>query len=153
MGTAPMTSTSGPHVMANAAIVTHPLAGPFNVAGTYTHPISPGGPGGGNPDTGSQYEFTGKGIKTSLGGRFTMTGHLSGPGFIANGRFRGRMTIKTAHGAITLAVHSDPTPPGPLPSSLAYSIIKGTGRFANSSGKGRMAVSASDTTHKFVVRY
>jgi hypothetical protein len=54
---------------------------------------------------------------------------------------------------MTLSVHAPPQPPGVIPASLAYRIVKGTGIYSGSTGKGKIAVSASDTTHRFVFRF
>ena len=134
-----------PHL---AAASVSPIAGAFNVAGTYTHPIGPIG----NPDAGAQYEFRGTG-KTKALGSFTVTGHLTGPGFIANGQASGRLAIRTSRGIVNLIVQGPPQTPGALPTTLTYKIASGTGSYATSKGKGRIIVSASDTTHKFVFRF
>jgi hypothetical protein len=143
-------STAATH-QAAAATNHSPLTGAFNVSGTYSHPISPGGPGG-NPDVGTPYEFTGRGKKVPLG-RFKLTGALHTPGFINNAKSHGQFVITTSRGTITIDVHGPPQTPGVLPPSLAYRIVKGTGAYVNSVGKGKMIVSASDTTHKFLFRF
>jgi hypothetical protein len=134
-----------PHLV---AVTVSPIAGAFNVAGTYTHPIGPIG----NPDAGAQYDFKGTGKTKSLGS-FTVTGHLTGPGFIANGQASGRLAIRTSHGIINLIVQGPPQTPGALPTTLSYKIASGTGSYVNRKGKGQIIVSASDTTHKFVFRF
>jgi len=75
------------------------------------------------------------------------------PGFVNNGRSGGVLVITTSRGTLTLRVVGPPQAPGSLPPSLTYWIKKGTGAYVNSSGKGHMAVSASNTTHKFVFRF
>ncbi len=126
---------------------TTPLTGAFNIAGTYTHPIGPGF----NPDAGNLYSFTGSGKKRSMGS-FTMAGDVHGIGFIASGRFRGYVTLTCSQGTIDLRLLGPEQAPGAFPSSLAFKIVNGTGAYAKASGKGEMAVSASDTTQKFVFR-
>ena len=145
MEMAPVTATSAVLAAAQAATASHPLAGPFNVSGTYTQPFH-------NPDVGPKYIFDGHGTKASLG-RFTLGGFITLPGFINNARAKGRLTLTSSRGTITLAVHGPPQPPGSLPPSLSFSILKGSGAYADSTGKGHIAVSASDTTHKFVFRF
>jgi len=144
MDTPPMPATTALMPQVSAASHT-PLAGAFNVAGTYTQPFH-------NPDVGPSYDFTGSGRKTSLG-RFTLAGHLQTPGFINNGRAGGGLVITTSRGTLTLRVVGPPQPPGSLPPTLTYWIKKGTGAYVGSTGKGHLAVSASDTTHKFVFRF
>lgn len=127
---------------------TTPLTGVFNVAGTYSHPITPGF----NPDAGNRYDFTGAGKKRSLG-RFTMTGYLQLPGFIASGQARGRVTFGSSQGTLDVRLIGPPQTPGSLPPTLAYKIMSGTGVYANASGKGTITLSASDTTQKFVFQF
>jgi hypothetical protein len=150
-GMAPMAPDS-PVIAAAPITIPHPLTGAFNVRGTYTHPISPGGPGGGNPDSGGQYDFIGNGKKATLG-KFKLTGHVTTPGFIANAKASGRLVLTSARGTITLSLHGPPQTPGTLPPSFSYKIVKGTGIYTNSTGKGHIAVSASDSTHKFLFRF
>jgi len=126
---------------------TTPLTGAFNIGGTYTHAIGPGF----NPDAGNDYVFTGSGKKRSLG-TFTMSGDVHGIGFIATGRFRGYVTLTSSQGTIDLRLLGPEQAPGAFPDSLAFKIVGGTGVYANASGKGEIAVSASDTTQKFVFR-
>ena len=96
MDLAPVMASTVAISEAQVASASHsPLAGAFNVAGTFTHPL-------GNPDAGAQYEFTGSG-KTKALGNFSLSGHIQTPGFVANGRATGRLTITNAHGTIILA--------------------------------------------------
>ena len=140
--------TPGPVGPALMAASTHtPLAGAFNVAGTYQHPIMPG-----NPDGGAHYEFTGKGRKASLG-KFHLSGEIIAPGFIAQARSRGQLVISNAHGTITMSVVGPLQGPGALPPSLNYRIRSGTGAYANSSGRGKIMLSASGATQKFLMRF
>ena len=131
-----------------AVVPTTPLTGVFDVAGTYSHPVAPGP----NPDTGSHYTFTGAGRKRSLG-RFTLSGDLMGPGFIAQGQYRGYITLTGSAGSITVRLLGPLQAPGPLPSTFFYKIVNGTGAYAHSIGKGTVSLSASDTTHRFVFRF
>src|SRR5438045_6080818 len=85
-------------VIVQAASTHNYLAGAFNVAGHYEHPISPG-----NPDTGSHYEFNGTGRKAGLG-KFRLSGELTTPGFINSARSRGQFVIHNGHGSITFSV-------------------------------------------------
>lgn len=126
---------------------TTPLTGPFNIAGTYTHAVGPGF----NPDAGNDYVFTGTGKKRSLG-TFTMEGDVHGIGFIASGRFRGYVTLTCSQGTVDVRLLGPEQAPGAFPDTLAFKIVNGTGVYANASGKGEIAVSASDTTQKFVFR-
>jgi hypothetical protein len=125
----------------------HPLAGPFNVAGTYEHPIMPG-----NPDAGSHYNFTGRGRKASLG-KFHFTGALTTPGFINNARSRGQFVISNGHGTITFSVVGPEQGPGALPESMNYRIRSSTGSYTGATGKGRILLSASGSTQKFLMRF
>jgi hypothetical protein len=124
------------------------LAVAFNVAGKFTHPISPGG----NPDVGSKYNFSGTG-KTKNLGKFTLTGYVQPPGFIAIGKASGRLVITTSNGKINLNVQGPPQQPGTLPSSLTFNVASGSGEYLGISGKGKILVSASATTHKFLFRF
>lgn len=138
----PLTAAAMPVVRA----ATHsPLAGAFNAHGTFTKPFH-------NPDVGPAYDFTGGGRKTSLG-KFRLTGHVQTPGFVNNGQSGGHLTLTTSRGTITLALHGPPQAPGSLPPSFTYSVRKGTGAYVNIRGKGQIAVSASETTHKWVFRF
>ena len=131
-----------------AVAPTTPLVGAFNVAGTFSHPVGPGF----NPDAGNVYSFTGSGRKRSLGS-FTMAGDLHGIGFIQSGRFRGYVTLTSSQGTIDLRLLGPEQAPGPLPETLSFKIVGGTGSYALASGKGAIAVSASDTTQRFVFRF
>jgi hypothetical protein len=124
-----------------------PLAGTFNVAGTYEHPIMPG-----NPDGGSHYDFSGRGRKASLG-KFHLTGEVVAPGFIAQARSRGQLVISNGHGTITMSVVGPLQGPGVLPPSLNYRIRSGTGAYANATGRGKIILSASGATQKFLMRF
>jgi hypothetical protein len=126
---------------------TTPLTGAFNIAGTFTHAVGPGF----NPDAGNLYHFTGSGKKRSLG-TFTMEGDVHGIGFIASGRFRGYVTLTSSQGTIDVRLLGPEQAPGAFPDTLAFKIVNGTGVYANASGKGAIAVSASDDTQKFVFR-
>ena len=128
--------------------ISNPLAGAFNVSGTFTHPIGPIG----NPDGGSHYHFKGSGHTTALG-NFTLAGDVTTPGFIASGRASGQLVITTSHGTITVTVKGPPQSPGSLPPSLNFSIKSGTGKYAGKTGKGKITISASGTTHKFLFRF
>lgn len=143
---APVPQTGG--VMRKHVVpATTPLTGAFNVGGTYTHAVGPGF----NPDAGNLYHFSGSGRKRSLGS-FTMEGDVHGIGFIASGRFRGYVTLSCSQGTIDVRLLGPEQAPGPIPESFAFKIVGGTGVYANASGKGSIAVSASDTTQKFVFR-
>jgi hypothetical protein len=131
-----------------AVAPTTPLVGAFNVAGMYSHPIGPGF----NPDAGNLYSFTGSGRKRSLGS-FTMAGDLHGIGFIASGRFRGYVTLTSSQGTIDLRLLGPEQAPGPLPETLSFKIVGGSGAYALANGKGAIAVAASDTTQRFVFRF
>ena len=130
-----------------AAATHNYLAGPFNVAGHYEHPISPG-----NPDAGSHYDFNGTGRKAGLG-KFHLSGEITTPGFINSARSRGQFVIQNGHGTITFSVVGPLQGPGVLPGSLNYRVRSGTGDYANSSGKGRLILSASSNTQKFLFRF
>jgi hypothetical protein len=143
---APMTVTSAQFATPQATIaIPKPFPNAFNVAGTFTHPF-------GNPDAGSTYLFTGTG-KTNVLGAFTLTGKVQGPGLIANARASGKLTITTPKGTIHLSVTGPLQSPGSLPPSVSFSIYRGTGAFVNSKGKGKITLSVSGTTHKFLFRF
>ena len=139
------TSTMQPVVLAAAATNSTPLVGAFNVAGKYSHPL-------GNPDTGSAYNFTGTG-KTALLGSFTMTGQIHPPGFIQSARATGTFTLTNSKGTIRLSVKGPQQGAGVIPPFVSYTILRGTGSYANSSGKGIITIAASDTTRKFVFKF
>ncbi len=89
------------------------------------------------PDTGTTYNIVAKGA-TVGGARLSVKGDLQTPGFIAQGRTTGTLTVSTARGSLTLLV-TGPLQPGfsPLPSKLGFTITGGTGIFAhNHSGSG-----------------
>ena len=94
----------------------------------------------------------GTGRKRSLG-TFTMAGDVHGIGFIATGRFRGYVTFTSSQGTIDVRLTGPEQAPGPFPETLAYKIVNGTGAYAKAYGKGQVAVSASDTTQRFVFRF
>ncbi len=94
-----------------------------------------------NPDTGTTYHIFTTG-KTSGGAVVGVSGDLTTPGFIAQGRTSGTLTIFTTRGSLTLNV-TGPLQAGftPLPSTLGFTITGGTGAFANvQSGTGKIAV-------------
>ena len=137
-----------PSIAADAVSApTHPLAGAFNVAGTYEHPIMPG-----NPDGGSHYNFNGKGRKASLG-KFHLTGEVTAPGFIQSARSRGQLVISNGHGTITMSVVGPLQGPGVLPGSMNYRVRSGTGAYATATGRGKLLISASSSTMKFLFRF
>jgi hypothetical protein len=145
MDAAPESASSEVLATAEVRAASHPLSAAFNATGTFTKPFH-------NPDVGPSYDFTGHGTKTSLG-KFKLTGHVQTPGFVNNGRSSGKLVLTSSRGTITLILHGPPQAPGTLPPSFTYSIRKGTGKYANSTGKGHFTVSASETTHRFVFRF
>jgi hypothetical protein len=145
ISTAPLAPAAAVLAAPRTTAVRHPFPAAFNVAGKFTHPF-------GNPDAGSQYDLRGSG-KTAVLGKFTVAGHVQGPGLILNGRASGRLVLTNSHGTITLALHGPPQNPGSLPPSFSFYVFKGTGAYAHSTGKGQIAVSASETTHKFLFRF
>ena len=126
----------------------HPLQAAFNVSGTFTHDVHPGG----NPDVGNPYMFTGTGSTPKVGD-FTLTGWIQTPGFINNGQSFGKLWLTTPTGSITLKVVGPPQSPGVLPPSLSFVIKAGHGAFIHSRGNGQILVAASETTHKFVFKF
>jgi hypothetical protein len=141
----PTTFTAAPSAPAYLRAARHPLTGAFNMAGSFVHIF-------GNPDGGPKYQFTGSGVNSALG-KFTMTGHMQGPGFVASGQTIGYLTITTSRGTLTVRVWGPPQAPGSLPPTMAYRISGGTGAYVNSSGKGNFVLAASDTTLKFVFKF
>ncbi len=144
MDTSDMSDVAVLYAAPRAATV-KPLTSAFNVTGKFTKPL-------GNPDSGTQYNFSGAGKTKSLG-NFTLTSHLSGPGFVANGAHSGQIVLTNSKGTITLSVAGPHQAPGPLPGTLSYSIARGTGSYLHSTGKGTVSVSASSATHKFVFTF
>ncbi len=129
-----------------AVAATHsPFTAIFNVAGTYSHVL-------GNPDAGAQYKFNGSG-KTAALGSFTLNGTITGPGFIANGRAHGRFVITTSKGTIVVSARGPTQSSSSLPSSMSFTIISGTGAYTKSAGTGKLVVSASGTTSKFLFQF
>jgi hypothetical protein len=149
MPAVPMTASTAVHAMlqTTAGVLT-PFPTPFNVSGTFAHPIGPIG----NPDSGPKYTFKGTG-KTKTLGVFTLKGTIQLPGFIAVARATGTLIITTAKGTITLSLLGPKQAPGSLPKSFSYSIVKGTGSYVHSKGKGTILASASGITHKFLFRF
>lgn len=146
MGMAPMMTTLALHAAPRAATANHtPITAAFNIAGTFTKPL-------GNPDSGTQYQFNGSG-KTKALGTLTLTGNVRLPGFVANGKANGRLTLANSKGTIVLSVNGPPQSPGSLPGTLSYSIVSGTGTYAHSTGKGQITVSASAGTSKFLFTF
>jgi hypothetical protein len=141
LGASPMMNMSALYAAARTTSTHSPFTAPFNVPGTFTKAL-------GNPDAGSQDQFIGAGKTKSLG-KFTLTGHIQTPGFVAHGKAAGQLVLTTAKGTITLSV-SGPAASGSLPTMLNFTITKGTGAYAKSTGKGSVSVSASNTTHKFL---
>jgi hypothetical protein len=106
----------------------------------------------GNPDTGSPYVFNGTG-KTSALGSFTFKGQIRPPGFIASARATGVFTLTNSKGTMRLSVKGPQQSAGVLPSFVSFTIIRGTGDYASSTGKGKIVIAASGTTSKFVFKF
>jgi hypothetical protein len=128
-----------------ATAAANPLAGAFNVAGTYTHPL-------GNPDTGSSYVFNGTGKTTALG-NFTFKGQIHPPGFIISARASGAFTLTNSKGTMRLSVKGPQQTAGVLPPFVSFTITRGTGSYANATGKGKITIAASGSTQKFVFKF
>jgi hypothetical protein len=126
----------------------HPLQAAFNVAGTYTHDVHPGG----NPDVGNPYFFLGTGNTPKLG-NFDLNGWLQTPGFIQNGQSYGKLWLTNPQGSLSLIVTGPPQSPGVLPPSISFIIKAGHGAYTNSRGNGQIIIAASETTQKFVFKF
>ena len=87
-------------------------------------------------DTGGVQTLTGGGTVQPLG-PVQASGTLHTPGFIAQGRTTGRMTLSNASGSVTLRLVGPPQPSfsGP-PGSFRYTIVRGTGLYTGASGTG-----------------
>jgi hypothetical protein len=145
MDATPLMESGGVQGVSVAAASTHPLGGAFNVAGTYTHPL-------GNPDTGSSYVFNGAG-KTAALGNFTLKGRIHPPGFIISARASGAFTLTNSKGTMRLSVKGPQQTAGVLPPFVSFTIIRGTGSYANAAGKGKITIAASGSTQKFVFKF
>jgi hypothetical protein len=123
MSQMPMTTGAMATTTATQAVS---LTGTIN--GTLTSKMS-------NPDVGHQYRLSASGRVLPLG-MAGANGHLQTPGFIANGKSTGTITLTTLRGSITLALTSDPQSGPALQTTFHYQIVKGTGHFKGATGSG-----------------
>jgi hypothetical protein len=101
--------------------------------GSFSQPQAP------IPDVGVTDVFKGKAFLKQLGA-VTLTGSLTGTGFIAQGHATGTFILKNARGSITLAV-TGPTEGGfhaPESATYAFAVTSGSGAYARTVGTGRV---------------
>ena len=131
----------------STSVVSLPLTG--TIKGTYTIPPLM------NPEAGQTYVFNGSGTAGALGA-VTATGSVHLPGFIANGKAAGTLTLSNSLGSVTLTL-TGPTQAGfgAFPSTLSFVISSATGAYANDTDAGTIKVtlqqSATGNTFKFVL--
>ena len=109
----------------------HPLHG--SGTGTYHGPAI-------SIDAGTSFTLTGTADLGALG-RFQVTGHVQGVGFLTQGRATGDLVLTSAHGSITLALHG-PVQPGfsVVPPELVYAVTGGTGDYGHLTGYGTVGM-------------
>ena len=97
-----------------------------------------------NPDTGATYSLSGTGNVTPLGSD-TVSGSLVTPGFVANGRITGTVTLNNSHGSVTASL-SGAAPAAITATSaikLTYVVTSATGRYKGTAGTGSVVVAFS----------
>jgi hypothetical protein len=120
-----------------------PISLKGTLTGDYTTPL-------GNPDARS-YNFTGTGSAGDMG-TVDLTGTITPPGFIKSAPATGELTLTAPGGTITLELTGKPQNGGtPVPQKMKYVAGSGTGTFANSGGKGSIAIALDDTASTFVM--
>jgi hypothetical protein len=91
-----------------------------------------------NPDVGGSETLQGWGSTQPLG-QVQATGTLQTPGFIRSARATGSLTLSNAQGSVTLrlvGVMGQPGSSSSPPSALRYTVVKGTGQYAQATGSG-----------------
>jgi hypothetical protein len=90
-----------------------------------------------NPDVGGEQALQGTGKIKPLG-QVRASGTLHTPGFIAQGFTTASLVLTSPHGTVTLSLMGTMSQPGfsSPATSLSYTIVKGTGRYAGASGSG-----------------
>lgn len=127
---------------ATVAVKPHKVSVKGTLTGTYTLPL-------GNPDARS-FQFTGNGTVKTLGA-VAIDGTITPPGFIKSAPATGDLTLTAPNGSVTLELTGHPQIGGsPVPQKMTYTISGGTGDFANSGGKGSVAIALDDTASTFV---
>ena len=88
------------------------------------------------PDAGTSYDLSGHGRVQPLG-RTNVKCDLHSLGFIQQGHAGGTLTLSDSKGTLTLVL-TGPLQSGfsPLPDQFDYEITRGTGAFANATGRG-----------------
>ena len=101
--------------------------------GSFSQPQAP------IPDVGVTDVFKGKAFLKQLGA-VTLTGSLTGTGFIAQGHATGTLALKNARGSVTLTLTGAPEGGFQPPQSGTYTfaVTSGTGAYARTVGTGRV---------------
>jgi hypothetical protein len=88
------------------------------------------------PDVGTSYTLSGQGQVQPLG-RTSMTGSLQSLGFVLHGFADGTLTLSSSKESVTLHLMGPPQHGfAPLPNQFNYVILRGTGAFAQTMGRG-----------------
>jgi hypothetical protein len=92
------------------------------------------------PDAGTLYGVAANGHLTPVGAT-KIRGSLHSLGFIANGHATGTLDLQTANGVIHVKLVG-PLQKGfsPLPTTFAFSIAGGTGRYLHATGTGTVTI-------------
>jgi hypothetical protein len=124
-----ITAPAGPIILVITNQPRHTLSLSGTVSGLWSQ--SPG-----VPDVGAEQVLAGGGVVAPLGA-VQANGGLLLPGFILAGEAQGRVLLKNAHGSVTVQLAGPPQPGfSAAPTGLAYTILRGTGRYAGARGGG-----------------
>lgn len=84
----------------------------------------------------TKFQLSGR-LKLTGFGEFLADGWVQGPGSNEGGRATGRLTLTDYKGTMTIELHSGVRPAySAIPPELVYSIVGGTGAYANARGYG-----------------
>jgi hypothetical protein len=118
-------------------IVQTPISLTGTITGTYRLGFD-------NPIRGEEYSFTGAGTAGDLGA-VTLTGSITTPGTITTPLdATGRITLTSADGSVTLELTGPPESIlGPIPGTMTYKIISGTGAYFDDTASGTITITAA----------